>query len=200
MTIPIIAALEPATQAFVDSLPDGPPIYELMPLDARGMLSAVQKSIDPDLAAVDIEDRTLAVGPRGMTSIIADTFLNQGDGQSIGIAGVGLQLQNAAPVECGGQRQNRVDCSLNLQSRSRLAAPLVGIKRKEQSLQQLDVVLLDVLYYSGRGEALRAAGVAQAPEGDGGDDVGRIGFAENSEDVRDETWKTRMTTPRRKAS
>lgn len=68
-TIPIIAALEPATQAFVDGLPDGPPIYELRLVDARGGLSAVQKSINSDLAAVDIEDRTLAVGPRGMTSI-----------------------------------------------------------------------------------------------------------------------------------
>ncbi len=67
--IPIIAALEPATQAFVDGLPGGAPIHELTPVNARRLLSAVQKSVTSDLAAVDFEDRTLAVGPRGMTGI-----------------------------------------------------------------------------------------------------------------------------------
>lgn len=68
-TISTISPLEPATQAFLDSLPGGPPIYTLAPADARGVLSAVQTSVAPDLAAVDIEDRTLAVGPTGATSI-----------------------------------------------------------------------------------------------------------------------------------
>lgn len=68
-TIPDISPLEPATQAFIDGLPDGPPIYTLSPVDARGVLSAVQQSVNPDLLAVDSEDRTLAVGPSGATAI-----------------------------------------------------------------------------------------------------------------------------------
>jgi len=68
-SIPTIPPIEPATQAFLDSLPDGPPIYTLSPSDARGVLSAVQASVNPALAPVDIEDRTLAVGPGGATDI-----------------------------------------------------------------------------------------------------------------------------------
>lgn len=68
-TIPDTSSLEPATQAFIDGLPDGPPIYTLTPVAARGVLSAVQASTSPDLLAVDSEDRTLAVGPAGATSI-----------------------------------------------------------------------------------------------------------------------------------
>lgn len=67
--IPDICPLEPATRAFVNGLPDGPPIYTLAPTDARGVLSAVQTSVTPDLLAADTEDRTLAVGPLGATSI-----------------------------------------------------------------------------------------------------------------------------------
>ncbi len=66
---PLISPLEPATQAFLNSLPDGPPIYTLSPADARDVLSAVQTSVAPDLPAVDSEDRMVSVGPAGATSI-----------------------------------------------------------------------------------------------------------------------------------
>lgn len=69
MTKSSIPPIEPATQAFLDGLPDGPPIYTLSPADARGVLSAVQASVSPALAPADIEDRTLAVGPGGATDI-----------------------------------------------------------------------------------------------------------------------------------
>lgn len=68
-TLPTIPPIEPATQAFLDSLPDGPPIYTLSPTDARGVLSAVQASASPEIAPADIEDRTLAVGPGGATNV-----------------------------------------------------------------------------------------------------------------------------------
>lgn len=68
-TLPTIPPLEPATQAFLDGLPDGPPIYTLSPADARGVLSAVQASVSPALVPADIEDRVLAVGPGGATNI-----------------------------------------------------------------------------------------------------------------------------------
>src|SRR3546814_1138261 len=68
-TLPTIPPIEPATQAFLDSLPDGPPIYPLSPTDARGVLSAVQASASPEIAPPDIEDRTLAVGPGGATNV-----------------------------------------------------------------------------------------------------------------------------------
>ena len=61
--------LEPATKAFVEGLPDGPPIYTLTPADARGVLSSVQQSVSVPLLAVDSEDSTLPVGPAGKTHI-----------------------------------------------------------------------------------------------------------------------------------
>jgi acetyl esterase len=62
-------SLEPSTQAFVDGLPKGPPIYTLAPTAARGVLSSVQASAKVRLADVAIEDRVLAVGPTGRTQI-----------------------------------------------------------------------------------------------------------------------------------
>ncbi|HEY0596728.1 hypothetical protein, partial [Sphingopyxis sp.] len=68
-TVPTPSPLEPATRAFVDGLPDGPPIYTLAPVDARAVLSSVQQSVLPPAPAVDSEDRTLALGPTGSTDI-----------------------------------------------------------------------------------------------------------------------------------
>jgi acetyl esterase len=61
--------LEPSTKAFINGLPDGPPIYTLTPTDARGVLSSVQQSVTVPLLAVDSEDSTLPVGPSGKTNI-----------------------------------------------------------------------------------------------------------------------------------
>ncbi|MES2035924.1 MAG: alpha/beta hydrolase [Pseudomonadota bacterium] len=61
--------LDLPTQAFIDGLPAGPPIYTLAPAAARDVLSSVQRSVKPALAPVDSEDRVLAVGPTGRTSI-----------------------------------------------------------------------------------------------------------------------------------
>jgi acetyl esterase len=61
--------LEPSTQAFVDGLPKGPPIYTLTPAGARDVLSSVQKSVAVALPQVDSDDRVLAVGPTGRTNI-----------------------------------------------------------------------------------------------------------------------------------
>jgi len=63
------APLEPATQAFIDGLPKGPPIYSLAPTAARDVLSGVQASVKPELAPASVEDRVLAVGPTGSTNI-----------------------------------------------------------------------------------------------------------------------------------
>jgi acetyl esterase len=68
-TVPTPSPLEPATRAFVDGLPDGPPIYTLAPVDARAVLSSVQQSVQPPLPAVDSEDRTLPLGPTGSTDV-----------------------------------------------------------------------------------------------------------------------------------
>lgn len=61
--------LERSTQAFVDGLPKGPPIYTLSPTAARDVLSSVQKSAKVTLAPVTSEDRMLALGPTGRTNI-----------------------------------------------------------------------------------------------------------------------------------
>lgn len=60
--------LEPATQAFIDSLAGGQPIYTLTPQGARDLLHGAQS--DPvDLLPVEISDRVLPVGPTGSTRI-----------------------------------------------------------------------------------------------------------------------------------
>lgn len=64
-----VATVEPATQQFLDSLPAGPPLYTLPVADARGVLSSVQKSVSVPLAAADVQDRVLNVGPTGKTNI-----------------------------------------------------------------------------------------------------------------------------------
>ena len=68
-TIASPSPLEPTTSAFVEGLPDGPPIYTLSPADARGVLSAVQQSVPAALPGTLSEDRTLPVGPAGKTDI-----------------------------------------------------------------------------------------------------------------------------------
>jgi len=61
--------LEPATQAFVDSLRDAPPIYTLTPEAARAVLSNAQEAVKVDLPKASIQDRVLNVGPTGHTAI-----------------------------------------------------------------------------------------------------------------------------------
>lgn len=61
--------LEPATQAFIDSLAGGKPIYTLSPDAARAVLAGAQKSVPVALAAASSEDRVLDVGPKGRTNI-----------------------------------------------------------------------------------------------------------------------------------
>lgn len=61
--------LEQSTQAFVDGLPKGPPIYTLSPAAARDVLSSVQKSAKVTLAPVTSQDRALPLGPTGRTNI-----------------------------------------------------------------------------------------------------------------------------------
>ena len=68
-TVKYPPALEPGTQAFVDSLADAPPIYTLTPTDARAVLTSVQRSVDVRLLPVDSSDRELPVGPTGRISI-----------------------------------------------------------------------------------------------------------------------------------
>ncbi|MEM9492525.1 MAG: alpha/beta hydrolase [Myxococcota bacterium] len=65
MTTPV---LEPTTQAFIDSLAGAEPIYTLTPEAAREVLLEVQSG-PVALPAVDIEDRSLPVGPSGETRI-----------------------------------------------------------------------------------------------------------------------------------
>lgn len=60
--------LEPTTQAFIDSLKGAKPIYTLTPDQARALLHNVQ-SHAANLPPVQIEDRSLAIGPRGETRI-----------------------------------------------------------------------------------------------------------------------------------
>jgi acetyl esterase len=66
---PSAPGLEPATQAFVAGLPNGPPIYTLTPTAARGVLSSVQASVRPHLVDAETADRVLPVGPGGATRI-----------------------------------------------------------------------------------------------------------------------------------
>ena len=63
------APLEPATQAFIDSLAGGQPIYSLSPDAARNVLSGAQKSVSVTLAPADVEDRALTIGPTGETNV-----------------------------------------------------------------------------------------------------------------------------------
>jgi len=60
--------LEPATQHFIDSLAGGKPIYTLTPQAARDLLHGAQSG-PVALAAVQIADRVLPVGPTGQTRI-----------------------------------------------------------------------------------------------------------------------------------
>lgn len=61
--------LEPATQAFIDSLAGAAPIYTLSPGAARDVLAGAQKSVSVKLAPARSEDRVLNVGPKGRTDI-----------------------------------------------------------------------------------------------------------------------------------
>ncbi|MDJ0390939.1 alpha/beta hydrolase [Roseomonas sp. E05] len=60
--------LEPTTQQFIDSLAGSTPIYTLTPDQARGVLHGAQSGVVAK-PAVDIQDRTLPVGPTGQTRI-----------------------------------------------------------------------------------------------------------------------------------
>lgn len=60
--------LEPATQAFIDSLAGGAPIYTLTPQGARDLLHGAQSG-PATLPLVEISDRVLPVGPTGSTRI-----------------------------------------------------------------------------------------------------------------------------------
>ncbi len=62
--------LEPATQAFIDSLAaaGGPPIYQLSPAAAREVLAGAQAA-PVDKPAARIEDTTFPVGPTGEVRI-----------------------------------------------------------------------------------------------------------------------------------
>ena len=70
MTVAEKIILEPATQAFVDSLATqkGKPIYELSYKDARKVLEDAQAKPVTKLPA-DIEDKVLPVGPTGEVSV-----------------------------------------------------------------------------------------------------------------------------------
>jgi acetyl esterase len=61
--------LEPATQAFVNSLEGAQPIYTLTPEAARAVLSDAQRAAKVDLLKASIQDRVLNVGPTGRTAI-----------------------------------------------------------------------------------------------------------------------------------
>jgi acetyl esterase len=63
------AHLEPATQAFLDSLAGAKPLYTLSPEAAREVLASAQKSVTVTLAPASVEDRVLDVGPKGRTDI-----------------------------------------------------------------------------------------------------------------------------------
>src|SRR5262245_40259445 len=64
-----MSALEPATQAFVDSLVGGKPLYTLSPEAARDVLAGAQQSVSVTLAPANAEDRVINVGPKGRTNI-----------------------------------------------------------------------------------------------------------------------------------
>ena len=65
----VAGPLEPATQAFIDSLAGGEPLYTLSPQAARDVLAGAQKSVPVTLAPASAEDRVLNVGPKGRTDI-----------------------------------------------------------------------------------------------------------------------------------
>jgi acetyl esterase len=65
----VAGPLEPVTQAFVDSLVGGKPIYTLSPEAAREVLAGAQKSVSVTLAPASSEDRVLDVGPKGRTNV-----------------------------------------------------------------------------------------------------------------------------------
>ena len=63
------ADLEPATQAFIDSLAGGKPIYTLPVAQARDVLEGAQNSVPVALAPVTYADREIPVGPTGRTAV-----------------------------------------------------------------------------------------------------------------------------------
>jgi len=62
--------LEPTTQKFIDGLAaaGGPPLYTLTPDGARKVLLAAQSGL-VKIAPVDVQQRTIPVGPKGTTRI-----------------------------------------------------------------------------------------------------------------------------------
>ena len=64
-----MSQLEPATQAFIDSLAGATPIYTLSPEAARNVFAGAQKSVSVKLAPARSEDRVVNVGPKGRTDI-----------------------------------------------------------------------------------------------------------------------------------
>src|SRR2546422_6872958 len=70
MTASKYGKVEPKTRAFVEALEaqGGPPIYQLSPKDARGVLSRAQAGPVATEPA-DVEDRTVPGGPKGEVSI-----------------------------------------------------------------------------------------------------------------------------------
>ena len=64
-----MSQLEPATQAFIDSLAGATPIYTLSPEAARDVLAGAQKSVPVKLAPARGDDRVLNVGPKGRTDV-----------------------------------------------------------------------------------------------------------------------------------
>jgi acetyl esterase len=62
-------ALEPKTEAFIDSLAGGKPIYTLPVADARAVLAGAQSSAKVALAPATVQDRVLKIGPTGETRI-----------------------------------------------------------------------------------------------------------------------------------
>jgi acetyl esterase len=63
-------SIEPGTQAFLDQLAaaHAPPIYALTPEGARKLLRSAQ-AVPVPAPAVDIEDRTLSIGPTGQVRV-----------------------------------------------------------------------------------------------------------------------------------
>jgi acetyl esterase len=64
-----VPALDPTTQAFVESLAGGKPISSLAPEGARAVLAGLQAATKVSLPEVAIKDVTLPVGPTGKTDI-----------------------------------------------------------------------------------------------------------------------------------
>lgn len=60
--------LEPAAQAFVDSLAGGKPIYQLTPTEARAVLSGAQ-NIPVAKAPASLDDEVFPVGPTGKVRV-----------------------------------------------------------------------------------------------------------------------------------